>query len=506
MHYELERELVDATAMVDLHRTYLSLDTGFPEVFYVGEGSVQLIRGWCFHPKWRIQEMWLVVGEQLVRIEHIEEPRIDVACRYREIDRNGHALRSGFHGVVPIAREFDEGHQVLKLRLKFDTKVVEDHELGSVRLVRELRCPIETRNADRRGQSLVAICLPTFNPDLERFVTQVESIKKQTYENWCCIVNDDASRQDKYAEISTICGGDDRFHVYRNSERLGFYRNFEQCLKQVPVSARFVALSDQDDYWYREKLEKCIDAFQEGTVLAYCDMRVVTDRGEVIAESFWGSRKNNCKDLDILLVSNSITAAAAIFRSELLGWILPFPERFRRSLHDHWIACVALMSGTISYVDERLYDYIQHGENVIGYSSAVVAHRGRTLSKLWHPWRSLRGTVQYIRGLKRYFLDIYKNEYLMLVVMTSTLRLRFRAGFRVHSKALDIFSDDWKTVFALLRLHVKVRWTRMTTGRAELILAMAFIAKALSLTSAKLFKRRMLRKIRCEGWNGGSAR
>jgi glycosyltransferase involved in cell wall biosynthesis len=489
-------------------RTYFNLDLRFPEVFYVGEGNVQLIRGWCFHPRWKIEEIWLVIGREAFRIERIKEPRIDVAYHFRQIDRNGHALNSGFHGVIPIAKEFGGTCHALKLRLRLETKVVEEHELGSLHFVRETRSAIKVRDDSDRGLSLVAICLATYKPDIAAFTRQVESIKNQTYKNWCCIINDDASPHDKYAEIDNICGDDNRFYVYRNSERLGYYHNFEQCLTKVPTSASFIALSDQDDYWYPDKLEKCIKAFNEDSVLVYCDMRIVAARGDIIADSFWVNRKNNHEDLDILLLSNSITGAAAVFRSELLDRILPFPKNFRLSFHDHWIACVALLSGKIRYIDECLYDYIQHGKNVIGYANGNVADSGRTIAKLWRRLgylRHLRGAPQYLAGLKRRHFDVYQNEYLMLVVISSTLRLRFSKICRKHRKALGIFSDDWRTVLSLLGVHVKARWRGVTTARAEIILATSFMVKAIDSISAKLFRRRLMRKIRCEQWSQDSA-
>jgi hypothetical protein len=237
-------------------------------------------------------------------------------------------------------------------------------------------------------------------------------------------------------------------------------------------------------------------------------MRIVSARGDVIADSFWVNRKNNYEDLDILLLSNSITGAAAVFRSELLDRILPFPKNFRLSFHDHWIACVALLSGKIRYIDECLYDYIQHGKNVIGYANGNVADSGRTIFKLWRPWRylrHLRGAAQYLAGLKRRHFDVYQNEYLMLVVISSTLRLRFSKICRKHRKALGMFSDDWRTVLSLLGVHVKARWRGMTTAGAEIILAAAFIVRTINSISAKLFRRRLMRKIRCGQWSQDSA-
>ena len=49
----------------------------------------------------------------------------------------------------------------------------------------------------------------------------------------------------------------------------------------------------------------------------------------------------------------------------------PCPSRpAANAFHDHWLAVVALALGEIAYVDEPLYDYVQHGGTVIGHSQA----------------------------------------------------------------------------------------------------------------------------------------
>jgi hypothetical protein len=50
--------------------------------------------------------------------------------------------------------------------------------------------------------------------------------------------------------------------------------------------------------------------------------------------------------------------------------VLPFPPRLADPFHDHWLAVVALATGRIAYVDEPLYDYVQHTGAVIGHSTA----------------------------------------------------------------------------------------------------------------------------------------
>ena len=54
----------------------------------------------------------------------------------------------------------------------------------------------------------------------------------------------------------------------------------------------------------------------------------------------------------------------------MLDDALPFPPRLARAFHDHWVAVVAMARGDLAYVDEPLYDYVQHHDAVIGHSMA----------------------------------------------------------------------------------------------------------------------------------------
>jgi glycosyltransferase involved in cell wall biosynthesis len=221
---------------------------------------------------------------------------------------------------------------------------------------------------------IVCICMTTYNPPLELFRRQIESIRNQSHRNWICIVCDDCSQLELSAAIESVLGNDDRFHLYRNEENLGFYYNFERALALVPEGVPFVALSDQDDFWHEDKLATLVDAMDGGAMLAYSDMNIVDSEGNTLSNTYWTSRLNNYTDLTSLIIANTVTGAASIFRRELLNYALPFPQAFRESFHDHWLACVALMLGKIAFVNRPLYDYVQHGANVAGHSAPVASY------------------------------------------------------------------------------------------------------------------------------------
>jgi glycosyltransferase involved in cell wall biosynthesis len=209
--------------------------------------------------------------------------------------------------------------------------------------------------------------MATFNPPPELFRRQIESIRAQTHENWICLISDDDSRPDSFAMITETVGNDPRFRVERNPRRLGVYRNFEHVLGSVPDETRLVAPADQDDRWEPERLSALAERIAGGVTLAYSDARVSDPDGAIVSPTFWTSRRNNTDDLGALVIANSITGAASMFRSELLDCILPFPDPAAGLMHDHWIAMVAMSLGEVAYVDRPLYDYVQHPGTALGH-------------------------------------------------------------------------------------------------------------------------------------------
>ena len=173
------------------------------------------------------------------------------------------------------------------------------------------------------------------------------------------MISDDASS----APIDV--GGDERFIVSRSGRRRGFYGNFERALSLAPAEAELVALCDQDDRWHPGKLAT-LRAALGGAAMAYSDQRLVDVRGRVLRETMWEGRRNNHTDIASLLVANSITGAATLFRRDVADLALPFPESPGLQFHDHWLGLVALAVGDIAYVDRPLYDYVQHEKAVFG--------------------------------------------------------------------------------------------------------------------------------------------
>ncbi len=314
----------------------------------------------------------------------------------------------------------------------------------------------------------IAVCMATYEPRLDLLGRQLRSIREQTRGDFVCFVSDDNSAPPVARAVAEACAEDDRFRFVGHGDRVGYYRNFERCLELVPETVRFVALSDQDDVWHADKLETLAHELRSDPVqLAYADMAIVSSDGEPLAPSYWTDRANNHTDLASLLLINTVTGAASLFRRELLDVALPFPDVPGKPFHDHWLACVALSLGEIAFVGRPLHDYVQHGDNVVGRHEPLPAElRGGLVNALGrfvrNPYRRFRNTIGWAR---RY----YEDE---VVVREAFARaLRERLGSRVDPAAAsaidrvaDMSSSSRSLLWLLSRSAHDVRGDSPTLG------------------------------------------
>lgn len=258
--------------------------------------------------------------------------------------------------------------------------------------------------------------MATFEPDPQLLERQLATLREQTHSNWVCVVSDDASSPERFAELERAVADDERFSVSRSQCRLGVYRNFERALEMTPPEAVLVAFADQDDRWHPDKLATLATAIG-GARLAYSDARVIRPDGTVLAETMWGARRNNCTNLPSLLLANTVTGAASLFERELLDLALPFPDAPGTPYHDHWVALVALATGKLAYVERPLMEYVQHGGSVLGHQ-AIEARPELTRAQ------RVRRLGRDPGGAPDRWRDAYELEWLRVVAFAKALRAR----------------------------------------------------------------------------------
>jgi glycosyltransferase involved in cell wall biosynthesis len=225
---------------------------------------------------------------------------------------------------------------------------------------------MDTSESISPAASVGYVVLAAYKPDETLFRRQIESIRNQTYRGFRCLIVADGQPDDVRRLLRACVGDDDRFEVIGFEQRVGFYRNFERGLAAVPLSAPWVALSDQDDAWFPEKLERLLPSLESAALVSGQARVVRHPSGEVLAES----TERREVPVDVLPFENHYSGALCVFRGALLEVALPFPAHDHPSqVHDHWLALCAALTGGARVVDDVVQDYVQHDANVLGESA-----------------------------------------------------------------------------------------------------------------------------------------
>ncbi|OON87973.1 hypothetical protein BXO88_02020 [Oribacterium sp. C9] len=223
---------------------------------------------------------------------------------------------------------------------------------------------------------MVTVLLCTYNG--EKYVReQIRSILDQSYRDFSIVVSDDGSK-------------DETLNIVR--ELMEAHPGKISLIEQVPPTGSaerhflrlfadrqygdgdYIMLSDQDDVWNPDKMEKTLREMQalevifgkEKPLLVHCDSEVVDQELRAISPSYVEYQKMTPerKALNQLLVQNNVVGGAMMVNRALAELIKEVPEHC--VMHDQWLALVAAAFGEIRFISESLYKYRQHGNNVLG--------------------------------------------------------------------------------------------------------------------------------------------
>jgi hypothetical protein len=227
------------------------------------------------------------------------------------------------------------------------------------------------------SSSAAEIDVPLATWNGERFIEeQLESLFRQTFQNFRLMVRDDASI-DATLEIveryrSRHPG---RVVVHVNPCRMGACRTFGQ-LAEDSVAA-YVAFCDQDDIWREDRLAVGIKAAKhieaergvDTPVLVFSDLSLVGQDNQILAPSMWKLKHINPSrvNLGALLVQNLVSGCTILANRSLLRRALPIPES--AVMHDFWLGLVAAAFGVLCPLHEATVRYRQHQGNAIGAGS-----------------------------------------------------------------------------------------------------------------------------------------
>ncbi|MCB1038296.1 MAG: glycosyltransferase family 2 protein [Acidimicrobiales bacterium] len=206
----------------------------------------------------------------------------------------------------------------------------------------------------------------------------LESIAAQTRLPDELVIQDDAST-DATAEVVAAFARTAPFPVRFevNDRRVGSTANFERVLERTTGS--FVALADQDDRWYPEKLDHLVRILDDDPILTltFSDAELLDADGAPTGARLWRQRR-----IHHLLAAHEIvpgpqfarralsTGCTMVVRRRVLDAALPFPQCLDDPVapmrHDRWLSLVAAAVGTVRAVPEPLLGFRVHPDQQTG--------------------------------------------------------------------------------------------------------------------------------------------
>ncbi len=230
----------------------------------------------------------------------------------------------------------------------------------------------------------IDILLTTYNGE-KYLKEQIDSILNQTYQNIQLIISDDCSKDSTREILKEYEQKDKRIKVFYQEKNLGYIKNFEFLLKQVQNN--IYMLSDQDDVWLPEKVEKNYKLLKEANAdLVFGDLEVVDQELNTIYPSFNEFMRLNRKikkyinSYQVNYLYNCVTGCTVMSKKEWIDTMLPFPSKSKYVVHDHWIGLIISLNGKLVYMPEKYIKYRQHGNNEIGTNK--ISHKFTKLEQV----------------------------------------------------------------------------------------------------------------------------
>ncbi len=307
--------------------------------------------------------------------------------------------------------------------------------------------------------------MTTYNGE-KYIVQQIDSILCQTIQDFELIVCDDRSSDATVEILNRYAKKDKRIKVFVNEQNLGFKKNFEKAIQLC--SGEYIALSDQDDVWLPNHLEKLLALIGEADI-ACGDAELINSEG--LSKDIFLSQINQLHRIynntlllyRILCTRNVFQGASMLIRRSFLydTAVLPIPDGV--NYHDTWFAACACVLHGIYYTFDVITLYRHHESNITGHKQkrSLLSAAFRMALKIIH--REKYVTDRFIciaEFYKRFQLTDTQKKVLDECLQFQKLKAG-ELGFHEKIRCLRWFWNNYKYIWT--RQNNTYRFARTIT-------------------------------------------
>lgn len=204
---------------------------------------------------------------------------------------------------------------------------------------------------------LVSVVLCTYNG--ENFLRpQLDSILSQSWTNLELLIADDASTDQTVKILEEYRHKDPRVHYTVNPANLGYNRNFEKAF--TAAAGEYIAISDQDDIWEREKLKRMMEHWPADSLFMFSLSGTFINRDFENRKPAPNVKYGPVTHLYQLVFNSPVHGHASMFKKELLKSIGPFPDTV---YYDWWLSMHAVLQSELGCLPQTLSWHRLHEDN-----------------------------------------------------------------------------------------------------------------------------------------------
>ncbi len=273
---------------------------------------------------------------------------------------------------------------------------------------------------------MISVALASYNGE-KYLKEQIDSILNQSFSDIELVICDDCSKDSTVEIVREYCKKDSRVKLFINEKNLGFKKNFEKAISLC--NGEYIALSDQDDIWTVDHLEKLFNLIQ-GHKLACGNAELIDEQGKML-----GIKLNEVDELycfndsdnllyKILCSRNAFQGASMLMHRSFLAKAMPIPEII--PFHDTWFALCSCFEDRIRYTFDIITLYRQHLKQATTHTKRNTFQRiYYSIIKLFHGKKYSPERFKYINEIKkRYDISEEQEE----IIKNSTLFLNMKSG------------------------------------------------------------------------------
>lgn len=215
---------------------------------------------------------------------------------------------------------------------------------------------------------LVSVVMPSYN-HAEFIAEAIESVLRQTYDNFEFIIADDGSKDGTVEIIQQYQDPRIRFTAFSENTCFGTCEYIYTC-----VRGKYIASICSDDVWEETLLEKYVAFLEEHQEFGCCFSKpaVINERGEIIEGSFPFILDNGSRAMwfrKLYMKGNCICGSTMCIRQSVFAKVAPFRMQYRQ-LQDYELYLRLLQIDNIYIYPETLAKYRIH---VSGGNSNISA-------------------------------------------------------------------------------------------------------------------------------------